>query len=53
MPKSQSLLARAYALEHHTAKARAAYRDFFAAWKNADPSNPLRVQAKAEYAGVR
>ena len=32
------------------AKARAAYQDFFALWKDADPDIPVLKQAKAEYA---
>ncbi|MGA7921194.1 MAG: protein kinase [Candidatus Acidiferrales bacterium] len=42
-------LARSYALQGDTAKARAAYRDFFALWKNADPDIPILIAAKAEY----
>ncbi|MGH9434237.1 MAG: hypothetical protein ACRD3T_22130, partial [Terriglobia bacterium] len=30
-------------------KARTAYQDFFALWKNADPDIPILKQAKAEY----
>jgi hypothetical protein len=37
-------------LQGDTAKARAAYQDFFALWKNADPDIPILKQAKAEYA---
>jgi eukaryotic-like serine/threonine-protein kinase len=43
-------LARAYALKGDTAKARAAYLDFLALWKDADPDIPILKQAKAEYA---
>jgi serine/threonine protein kinase len=43
-------LARAYVLQRDTAKARAAYQDFFALWKNADADVPILVTAKAEYA---
>jgi eukaryotic-like serine/threonine-protein kinase len=32
------------------AKARKAYQDFFALWKDADPDIPILKQAKAEYA---
>lgn len=46
-------LARAYALEGDTAKARIAYQDFFAVWKDADPDVPVLVQAKAEYAKLK
>jgi predicted Zn-dependent protease len=43
-------LARAYALSGDTAKSRAAYQDFFALWKDADPGIPILKEAKAEYA---
>jgi len=43
-------LARGYALQGDAAKARAAYRDFLALWKDADPDLPLLRQAKAESA---
>lgn len=43
-------LARAYVLSDDTAKARVAYQDFLALWKDADPDIPLLKQAKAEYA---
>jgi hypothetical protein len=33
-------LARAYVLQRDTAKARAAYKDFLAVWKDADPTSP-------------
>ena len=42
-------LARAYALEGDTAKARVTYQDFFALWKDADPKIPLLVAAQSEY----
>jgi tetratricopeptide (TPR) repeat protein len=45
-------LARAYTLQGDSAKARAAYQDFFALWKDADPDIPILKQAKAEYATV-
>jgi hypothetical protein len=35
------------------AKARAAYQDFLALWKNADPDVPVLKQAKAEYAKLK
>jgi tetratricopeptide (TPR) repeat protein len=41
--------ARTYALQGDSAKARAAYQDFFAFWKDADPDVPILKQAKAEY----
>ena len=43
-------LARAYTLQGHIDKSRAAYQDFFALWKDADPDIPILKQAKAEYA---
>jgi hypothetical protein len=35
------------------AKARAAYQDFFALWKTADPDLPVLKQARAEYARLQ
>jgi serine/threonine protein kinase len=46
-------LARAYALQGDTAKARAAYQDFLALWKDADPDIPILKQAKAEDAKLQ
>jgi len=46
-------LARAYAMEGNTAKARAAYQDFLQLWKDADPDIPILKQAKAEYAKLQ
>ncbi len=46
-------LGRAYALSGDNAKAKTAYRDFFALWKNADPDIPILQQAKAEYAKLK
>jgi tetratricopeptide (TPR) repeat protein len=43
-------LARAYALQGDTAKARTAYNDFFTLWKEADSDIPILKEAKAEYA---
>ncbi len=42
-------LARAYALQGDTAKARRAYQDFLILWKDADPDIPILREAKAEY----
>jgi len=42
-------LGRAYALAGDETKAKAAYQDFFALWKDADPDIPILKQAKAEY----
>jgi tetratricopeptide (TPR) repeat protein len=46
-------LGRAYQLQGNAAKARTAYQDFFALWKNADPDIPILRQAKAEYAKLK
>jgi serine/threonine protein kinase/tetratricopeptide (TPR) repeat protein len=46
-------LGRAYASTGDTAKARAAYQDFFALWKDADPGIPILTAAKAEYAKLQ
>ena len=46
-------LARAYALEGDTAKAKAAYQDFLVLWKDADPDIPILKQAKSEYAKLQ
>jgi tetratricopeptide (TPR) repeat protein len=46
-------LARAYAIQGDTAKARAAYQDFLTIWKDADPDIPILQQAKAEYARLK
>jgi DNA-binding SARP family transcriptional activator len=46
-------LGRAYAMAGDTAKAKTAYQDFLALWKDADPDPdpdiPILKQAKAEY----
>jgi serine/threonine protein kinase/Flp pilus assembly protein TadD len=46
-------LGRAYALAGDSVKARTAYQDFLALWKDADPEIPLFKQAKAEYAKLK
>ena len=46
-------LARAYALQNDTVKARAAYNDFFTLWKDADSNLPILEEAKAEYAKLQ
>lgn len=43
-------LARAYAVQGDTLKARAAYQDFLRLWKDADPDIPILIAAKSEYA---
>ena len=52
MSFAQLGLARAYALSDKS-KARTAYQDFFALWKDADPDVPMLKQAKAEYAKLQ
>jgi serine/threonine protein kinase/tetratricopeptide (TPR) repeat protein len=42
-------LGRAYALQGDAGKAKLAYQDFFAAWRDADPDVPVLKTAKAEY----
>lgn len=48
-PLAHLNLARAYVLQSDNAKARTAYQDFFAVWKDADPDIPVLKTAKAEY----
>jgi tetratricopeptide (TPR) repeat protein len=43
-------LARAYAMQGNTTKAKAGYQDFLTLWKDADPDIPILKEAKAEYA---
>jgi eukaryotic-like serine/threonine-protein kinase len=42
-------LARAYVLQGDSGKAKVAYQDFFAMWKDADAGIPVMTAAKAEY----
>ena len=46
-------LARAYALQGDSVKARAAYQDFLTLWKGADPDIPILKQAQAEHGRLR
>ena len=46
-------MARAYVLSGDSAKARVAYQDFLALWKDADPDIPILIAAKAEYAKLQ
>jgi tetratricopeptide (TPR) repeat protein len=46
-------LGRAYLLAGDRAKAKTAYEDFLALWKDADPDVPVLAQAKAEYARLQ
>ena len=43
-------LARAYAMQGDTAKAKSDYQDFLTLWKDADLDIPILIAAKAEYA---
>jgi eukaryotic-like serine/threonine-protein kinase len=44
-------LARAYGMARDTAKAKVAYQDFLAQWKDADGDLPVLKAAKSEYEG--
>jgi hypothetical protein len=46
-------LARAYAMQGETVKARVEYLDFLTLWKDADPDIPVLMGAKAEYAKLQ
>jgi tetratricopeptide (TPR) repeat protein len=43
-------IGRAYAMAGDSAKAKAAYQEFFKIWKDADSDVPILKEAKAEYA---
>jgi eukaryotic-like serine/threonine-protein kinase len=49
LPLAKLGLGRAYAAQGDSAKAKAAYQDFFAVWKDADADAPVLKTAKAEY----
>ena len=46
-------LARAFAMQGNSAKAKTAYQDFLTLWKDADPDVPILIAAKAEYAKLK
>jgi hypothetical protein len=46
-------LGRAYVLSGETARAKTAYHDFLALWKDADPGIPILTQAESEYAKLQ
>jgi tetratricopeptide (TPR) repeat protein/predicted Ser/Thr protein kinase len=46
-------LGRAYALQGDAGKARTAYQDFLALWKDADSDVPVLQEARAEYAKIK
>jgi eukaryotic-like serine/threonine-protein kinase len=53
VPLAHLGLGRALAAAGDKAKARTAYQDFFAAWKDADTDIPILKTAKAEYAKLQ
>jgi serine/threonine protein kinase/Flp pilus assembly protein TadD len=53
IPLSQLNIGRAYALRGDVGKARTAYQDFLALWKDADADVPILKEAKAEYAKLK
>jgi serine/threonine protein kinase/tetratricopeptide (TPR) repeat protein len=52
-PLAKLGLGRAYAITGDSAKAKAAYQDFLALWKDADADVPVLKVAKAEYAKLQ
>ena len=46
-------LGRAYTMQGDTVKAKAAYQEFLALWRDADPDIPILKQAKTEYANLK
>jgi len=46
-------LGRAYVVAGNAAKAKTAYQDFFALWKDADVDVPILKEARAEYAKLQ
>ena len=46
-------LARVYAMQGDSVKARAAYQDFLTLWKDADPDVPILSAAKSEYTKLK
>jgi eukaryotic-like serine/threonine-protein kinase len=46
-------LGRSYVLTGEVEKASAAYQDFLALWKDADPDLPILISAKSEYAKLK
>jgi serine/threonine protein kinase/tetratricopeptide (TPR) repeat protein len=52
-PIAQLELGRVYQEEGDAVKARIAYQNFLASWKDADPDLPLLREAKAEYAKLQ
>ena len=46
-------MARGYALAGDSEKAKKAFQEFFALWRNADPGIPILQQANVEYARLK
>ena len=46
-------IGRAYVMQDDTAKAKAAYQDFFNLWEDADPDIPILKEAEIEYAKLK
>jgi hypothetical protein len=46
-------MAGGFTLAGENAKAKEAFEEFFALWKDADRDSPVLVQAKADYAKLR
>jgi tetratricopeptide (TPR) repeat protein len=53
IPFARLGLARAYALQGDKAKAKTAYQDVLASWREADSGLPVITQVKAEYAKLQ
>ncbi|HEY4359608.1 MAG TPA: protein kinase [Bryobacteraceae bacterium] len=45
-------VARAAVMTHDTERAMKAYKDFFASWKEAEPDNPVLLEARDEYGAL-
>jgi serine/threonine protein kinase/tetratricopeptide (TPR) repeat protein len=52
-PLARLGLGRAFALQGNVSKAKIAYQDFFALWRDADPDIPVLKQARDEYAKLK
>ncbi len=53
IPLAKVGMARAYGMAGDKARARVAYQDFQALWKDADPEVPMLREVKAEYAKLQ
>ena len=53
IPLAQLQLARCYASQKDSVRARTAYQDFLAWWKDADPDIPILKEAKGEYSNLQ